>query len=328
MQNTAKLIAHVSANLESEMELAKQAVVIYHGADCMDGFGAALAFHMWKEAVYGSENVQYIPCNYGQDIFSFGYSFVSKDVYIVDFSFSREVLTMIAKDADYVLVLDHHKTAEEALENWGDKPVNMEIVFDMKKSGAGLTWDRFCPSPGHRSDLINYIEDRDLWRFALWGSKEINAYIALADKTFESYSLVNTLLQNDIERAHQFGALLLKQHQKHVDSIVALARPCKISLPTGEYNGLVANSNYQFASDVGHELAKLSGTFGATYVTDSRGATKWSLRSIKDYDVSRIAKQFGGGGHKNAAGFEIPAGSETGDIGVHLWVLPEKSDAP
>ena len=178
MQNTAKLIAHVSANLESEMELAKQAVVIYHGADCMDGFGAAWAFHMWKEVEYGSENVQYIPCNYGQDIFSFGYSFVGRDVYIVDFSFSREVLTMIAEDANYVLVLDHHKTAEEALENWGDKPVNMEIVFDMKKSGAGLTWDRFSKGLKVSAYLINYIEDRDLWRFALWGSKEINAYIA------------------------------------------------------------------------------------------------------------------------------------------------------
>jgi nanoRNase/pAp phosphatase (c-di-AMP/oligoRNAs hydrolase) len=29
------------------------------------------------------------------------------------------------------------------------------------------------------------------------------------------------------------------------------------------------------------------------------------LRSNGDYDVSAIAKAFGGGGHKNAAGFEV-----------------------
>jgi nanoRNase/pAp phosphatase (c-di-AMP/oligoRNAs hydrolase) len=31
-----------------------------------------------------------------------------------------------------------------------------------------------------------------------------------------------------------------------------------------------------------------------------------SLRSNGGYDVSVIAKAFGGGGHKNAAGFEVP----------------------
>ena len=30
-----------------------------------------------------------------------------------------------------------------------------------------------------------------------------------------------------------------------------------------------------------------------------------SLRSVGDYDVSAIAKTFGGGGHRNAAGFEV-----------------------
>lgn len=310
------------------MDQAKQAVVIYH-ADCMDGFGAAWAFQQWKEEVYGSENVQYIPCNYNQNIFEFGYSFAGKDVYIVDFSFSREVLTMIAKVANYVLVLDHHKTAKEALENWEDKPANTEIVFDMKKSGAGLTWDRFDTifDEGGRASLINYIEDRDLWQFKLPCSREINAVVASTPKIFKAYTELNNDLMHNFNGVIHAGQYLLRQHQAHVDSIVALARPCKISLPTGEYNGLVANSNYQFASDVGNELAKLSGTFGAIYVTDNRGATKWSLRSIGNYDVSGIAKQFGGGGHKNAAGFEIPPGSEAG-VGVHLWSLPELKNAP
>jgi uncharacterized protein len=31
---------------------------------------------------------------------------------------------------------------------------------------------------------------------------------------------------------------------------------------------------------------------------------QWGLGSMGDFDVSEIAKAYGGGGHKNAAGFQ------------------------
>jgi phosphoesterase RecJ-like protein len=37
----------------------------------------------------------------------------------------------------------------------------------------------------------------------------------------------------------------------------------------------------------------------------NNGRAKVSLRSNGGYDVSAIAKAFGGGGHQNAAGFEV-----------------------
>jgi nanoRNase/pAp phosphatase (c-di-AMP/oligoRNAs hydrolase) len=56
-------------------------------------------------------------------------------------------------------------------------------------------------------------------------------------------------------------------------------------------------------SEIGHELANQSGTFGLIYYIDSDNSVKCSLRSNGDYDISVMAKHFGGGGHKNAAGF-------------------------
>ena len=41
-----------------------------------------------------------------------------------------------------------------------------------------------------------------------------------------------------------------------------------------------------------------------SYFKTNSGKYKYSLRSKGDFDVSIIAKAFGGGGHKNAAGFE------------------------
>jgi nanoRNase/pAp phosphatase (c-di-AMP/oligoRNAs hydrolase) len=49
--------------------------------------------------------------------------------------------------------------------------------------------------------------------------------------------------------------------------------------------------------------------FAACYWDTPEGRV-FSLRSIGDFDVSEIAKQYGGGGHKNASGFRLPHGVE------------------
>ena len=56
-------------------------------------------------------------------------------VVIVDFSYGRETLEMMAGETDRILILDHHITAEKAL---AGLPY---AYFDMKKSGAVLAWE-------------------------------------------------------------------------------------------------------------------------------------------------------------------------------------------
>ena len=46
--------------------------------------------------------------------------------------------------------------------------------------------------------------------------------------------------------------------------------------------------------------------FSMSYCDRGDGMRSYSLRSIGDFDVSVVAKAFGGGGHKNAAGFALP----------------------
>lgn len=88
--------------------------------------------------------------------------------------------------------------------------------------------------------------------------------------------------------------------------------PCEITDPSPDHHeapwwrGLMANCPTHLTSDVGHELANQSGTFGLLWSITKDGHCACSLRSNGDYDVSAIAKKFGGGGHKNAAGFEVP----------------------
>ena len=303
----------------SESNVPNRAVVIYHD-HCADGFGAAWAFKQLVERDY-KEGVEYTPAQYGKPL---GEDLVvwdkNTDIYILDFSFSREVITGLATHHASVTVLDHHKTAAETLQNWDHGLSNLEIVFDMERSGAGIAWDYFADGSRIRPQLIDYIEDRDIWAWLLPDSREINSLIGFTKREFSAYDRLNDLLEDHYERAVGMGSLLLEQQQRHVQSIIAATkRPIEIN---GKH-GLICNCPGQFASDVGNELAKESGTFGATYFQDSQDAMCVSLRSEGDYDVSEIAKQFGGGGHKNAAGFKFSAPiPNAAGSGVTLWNIP------
>ena len=125
------------------------------------------------------------------------------------------------------------------------------------------------------------------------------------------------------------GAALLRAHNQHVQEALKQARKCRIAKPGRQrgnrveppwqhciagpnhlgyfdeayVSGLAANAPAFLASDLGHELANKSGTFGLVWSMAGDGQVHCSLRSNGEYDVSAIAKVFGGGGHRNAAGF-------------------------
>lgn len=291
-----------------------KAVVIYHD-NCADGFGAAWAFKQLAEKDYPG-GVTYVPAKYNQDPPIFVEP-QNTDLFILDFSFGRTMIETYAIIFASVTVLDHHKTAKEALCNWDHGFSNLEIVFDMGRSGAGITWDYLAESYQPRPKLINYIEDRDIWIWNLEFSKEINSLIGFTKKEFDSYTRLNELIEDKFDSAVGMGGLLLEQQQRHVQSIIASTkRPVIIN---GK-EGLICNCPGQFASDVGNELAKESGTFGATCYQGADEKIHFSLRSIGDYDVSAMARDFGGGGHKNAAGFVMEIISENpGGSGVTLY---------
>ena len=127
--------------------------------------------------------------------------------------------------------------------------------------------------------------------------------------TFEQWR--DKFLENEAALINE-GASILRTHNQHVQAALKQARLCAIRWFAGEvdghpavnvFSGLAANAPAFLASDLGHELANKSGTFGLVWSMAGDGQIHCSLRSNGDYDVSAIAKAFGGGGHRNAAGF-------------------------
>lgn len=258
--------------------------VLYH-AHCTDGFGAAYA--VWK--IHGS-NAIYLPVKYDNPMPKLK---KRSQVYIVDFSYPKEQLIALAKEMHQVTVLDHHKTAEEDLRNIDlSETPNLSITFDMEKSGAVLAWEHFHPTL-EIPPLILHIQDKDLWRFDLKDTKKVIASLrsyAMDFKLWDRFDL-GTLITE--------GEAILRYQTLTVDKLCKNARMMKIT----DYTVPAVNSGV-LQSEIGNRLCELysASPFSAVYF-DASDKTRYSLRSIGDFDVSEVARHFGGGGHKNAAGY-------------------------
>lgn len=272
---------------------------IYHGG-CDDGFASA-----WAVRHSLGEKVEIVAGQYGRD--PPGVS--GRDVILVDFSYKRPVLEDMAKSARSILVLDHHKTAQEDLvifprvidrvdwQRQAEMGVGIIVQFDMDRSGAGMAWDFFHPK-SERPAFINYIEDRDLWRKSLPGSDEFT--IALRSYPQE-FPVWDDLIDAGPEALIAEGKSIQRYYRLRVEEFKRGAYRSEVmGIPC-----MATNAPYFAASEVAGELAGTEGVqFGLCYFEGSNGEYFYSLRSRGDFDVSAVAKALGGGGHKNAAGFK------------------------
>ncbi len=275
-------------------------LVIYHG-NCADGFAAAWV--VWK---HFAGEVDFYPGVYQRkppiELCE------NRPVIVVDFSYKRGPMKEIAAVADYVLVLDHHKTAIDELKmiedpearlkdqiynsklddltlNWGEFAGHLEpdcdhdlyCVFSQTRSGCGLTWDFFNPGQA-RPLLLNHLEDRDLWKFALQNTRELQAAafsqpydIKVWDEMI--YGAEYSDLRGDMVQA---GAAIERKHFKDINELLeVVTRPMGFKVPT-DFNGFthvkntdgsqsplysqvivpVANLPYTMGSDAAHLLCE------------------------------------------------------------------------
>lgn len=264
--------------------------VLYH-AECMDGYAAAWA--AWK--AFGN-NASYKPVRHHTPMPNFP---DGAELYILDFCYPLDILLAAAQRASKITVLDHHISAQNEFEAYLKQaalPSNLEVNFVQNHSGCMIAWQYFHGDL-EPPTLLLHIEDHDLWVHKLPKteaiSKALYIRLPLNFAAFEKIKLA-TLARE--------GVVLLKQQKLNVTRLLKAQH--KVTLNNIE--GLAVNAPAMFSSDLGHELAKLSGTFGLTYnYHGQRQCYDCGLRSISDFDVSELAQHFDGGGHKNASGFRV-----------------------
>jgi len=260
----------------------KKTTVLYHRD--ADGFGAAFA--LWQ--LYDN-TANYISVQYKEPVPEIPEG--TQTLFIVDFSYDRATCEALA--AKYKLtVIDHHKTSQKELEGLP------YVIFDMEKSGAVLTWEYLYAENRPVPAILQYVQDRDLWRFHLPRSEEVNLAIASMEEKFEVWAEFNT------KEAVQTGAAIKAFRDRQIRDTV---RDASESIQFG-HKAVVVNCTANISETGAALLEKFPEARFAMLYADRKGATmrSYSLRSRGDFDVSAIAKAQGGGGHPAAAGFVVP----------------------
>lgn len=272
-------------------------LIIYHG-NCADGFSAAWCF--WRKYGKGAEYVAGVYQQNPPDV-------VGRDVFLVDFSYKRAIVEQMLVQAKSVTLIDHHKTAIEDLQplfrqdSYMGEPSQLNYFTDLNRSGATLAWDYLFPGE-QRPPLLGHIEDRDLWRFKLQNTREIQAFVFSHEYNFEQWDKLMSASPVELLQMTAAGAAIERKHHKDVAELVGV---CKRRMVIGGYDVPVASLPYTLVSDAGHLMAQ-DEPFAACY-WDTPAGRVFGLRAAQNgIDVSAIATQYGGGGHVKAAGFTVP----------------------
>lgn len=281
-------------------------ICFYH-AGCPDGFGA-----VWSVRGAWGDGGHYVarghedraPLDECEDAL----------IAFVDIAPGTDELRELADVAGQIIVLDHHVTASNRL--LGETRLVNEIEaeghelhFDLGHSGAVLAWRYFRPDEA-MPDLLRYVEDQDLWNWALPDSDAINAAIASYPREFAVW---DRLAREPIEALVEQGKPILRANRMEVERALDHARP--VALGTRRIEAVNATTN---RSQIGHQLAQraqFGEPWGLVYRVEG-GEVFGTLYSIGDLDVSEVALGLGGGGHKNASGFRVSLESWLADFVV------------
>ena len=299
--------------------MSDRPLVIYHGK-CADGFTAAWIanryFRTRKDSPLPADDngwaVDAIPAVYGEmppDV-------TGRVVYIVDFSYPREVILAMAGLAKRITIIDHHKTAIENLEGVAQEAMKRHPAcpvvtqFSVERSGAWLTWEYFFTNDRHNPvpDLVALVDDRDRWVFKDKRSRPFAAGLFARGYTIDEWDEAATA--EGLAKTIEDGEAIERKQQKDISELLDVMTVWQViageAVPT-------ANLSYMSASDACVELLRRhpDAKFAATWFLRTDGRRVYSLRSRQgsDVDVGNIARMFGGGGHMHASGFTLTPGN-------------------
>jgi hypothetical protein len=285
--------------------------IIYHGP-CSDGMCG-----LWSACHYKLIKTRYAckaGCNPTGD-------YTGMNVIFIDICPKIDYLLELVNKAKNVVILDHHKSSEQMILD-NNKLLssikNLTIEFNMKKAGCQMAWDYFFDDLP-RPFFIDYISDRDLWKWKLPSSKEINnalwelGYIDSYDLTKMTGLLEDS--ETKLKNLKSLGELIEISNKRQIDISISNAIEVQMIYNNKTYRlWLAGNINPILRSDLGNTLCSKTfkdGTlpdFSACWQYDPKNNEWWiSFRGVpsRSPDLSVLTSSFGGGGHPMASGITI-----------------------
>lgn len=316
------------------MKKENKVYCLFH-KDCLDGLLASwVVYDYYKDSRVLGETFIPLAVSYGEN-FEERFSpelFADSLVYVVDFSMPPEVLFRLTAQSRLVFLFDHHKTA---IAEWRDVtlPLGRTAIFDVTRSGARITWDHFHPNE-QAPMALELVEDRDLWKFRFGLTKEHHAFLKC--KTWIHNETFFQQMSEHIARldhSSEYRDLVYTRGSAAIEARNALIQEILHTSTTMEYIhghlvpvAAMPKALHSEAAEFMHKLYP-EADFTVTYA-DLRptGRREYSFRSNSrsGMDVSRIAKQLGGGGHPGAAGVSVPLQPNVSEDILTNLQLPKK----
>lgn len=264
----------------------------------MDGKCAgAIVFRAMKNQENDGTGFEYIPINYNDD-FPFSKIMKDEEVIIVDFSLQKvgewDKLLDITKN---VVWIDHHKTAIQKA------PQEVHSLHGIRKDGTSgciLTWEYFYPKL-KLPLVVDMLGKYDVWDFSKYGNdlNKLQAGIRLWETHPESDNWDRWLNENYTATDELLRGTIALQFRDN--TWAGLIKSWSFWATFEGYKAICCN-----AGSVSSQLfdsVKEDYDLMVPFVFDGKQWTV-SLYTKKDIDCSELAKRYGGGGHKQAAGFQ------------------------
>ena len=293
---------------------------IFAHSHCTDGLVAA---SIMKYSLQMQHNVEpeVVFVSYGkeQEAIDKANLNLGTTVYCVDFAFNRELTLELCKLAAKVIVLDHHKTAQENLSQM-EETTNFYFIYDVNKSGASIVRD-YCKQhlslyshiKLNQKEILNkvvaMVEDRDLWLFKLQMTKEFAEYIFAYMQPNDIDKMTKILFNYSLDglnKIYQMGSTIMDYKDNIIEKKLKSYVPVYFHVDNTKL--LIINETQpDLVSQLGNELCKKYNVPVFLYnISGSNGSNELSVAlSFRSMDhlepVDVIARLFYGGGHRNAA---------------------------
>jgi oligoribonuclease NrnB/cAMP/cGMP phosphodiesterase (DHH superfamily) len=236
------------------------------------------------------------------------------------------------------IVLDHHKGAQGIVAMFGDRGVFADEKADPGVCGAVLAyrevWLQLLPPTDSVLDLATLAGIRDTWQNK--NPRWVEACEQASWVMFfgEEECLKEPIFFGGDESKWEFrksvGKLLHSEHMRKVSKTVEGSFSTSLEgLRIVIHQGTTHTSD---AAEMLGEESKVDILAGFSYFAEgSTDRYEWSdefgdnlkmvvsTRTRTDFDVSKLAKFYGGGGHTKAAGFTVTIGA--GNMNPYLHIL-------
>ena len=271
--------------LSARIPEPKEIDLVLYRAHSTDGFTAAWA--AWRLL---KSQADYAPSSHNWKL----PNVTDRNVAVLNFNYPKRTFDHLCRQARSLIILDHHRPFSPEIES------SQFSIFDVSRCGASIAWSWFHPEETV-PEFIRYLEDHELGIGKLVNSKAFTLGLQISSHNFEDYDEIS---RTNIQELVRRGETLLQYTGKNVYRLLKNA----VHVRFRGYRAVVINAMH-WVSELGDGLLQIDNAdLAIIWFYDHKArVSRVSLRSRKTGpDVAIIAKELGGGGNAQAAGFEFP----------------------